>query len=363
MNQRPIILWLLLAVGLAFWLCAFRDKPFRTLVEAEVMPASSLSLSGVQPRTLNPIKSAGVIPNSKKSRDIQAELRNVQIEVPTDLSRAKQHCLIRRWVETDAAAAALWVEQMPLGAARTDLLLALARIWSDLDFTAASRWARGLGHPADQESAIASVAYETVRASPLAALQLAEELPHTSARDALFHHAARQWAEQDGAQATEWANQLGDQALRASLLGDIAVAWSNSDPAAAATMAMEAVPPGRLQDNAVVGIVQRWAQQDAAQAAAWVELFPDGAMRDASVENLVRLWTEEGWEAPAQWLASLRDGPLRDSAVEFFVRDIALLEPTAALAWAGTISEVSRRERSSALVTAKLSLSTADHPQ
>ena len=356
MKLQARISWTLSILGMfvcAAGIAASRStRVFRTT--RNLSPVSGNSW--IPSSALRPIGSPAPYSASKISSDIQEELQALITQFPTDVSRARQDQLINSWVGKDAAAAALFVEQMPVGSFRTDSLLSLARSWSNLDFAAASQWARQLSHPDDRVNAITSMVYEAAGHSPMAALRLAEELPRDSARDALFHYAARQWAAQDGAQAGDWASRLGDTKLRTSLLGDIAVSWSDSDPVAALSMAMDAIPSGRVHDDTVVGIVQRWTQQDATQAAEWVERFPEGAVRDAAVENLVRLWTETEWEGPARWLGGLRAGPLRDCAVESFVRGVAPLEPAVALAWAATISDTSRRERSSELAMGKVRL-------
>lgn len=74
-------------------------------------------------------------------------------------------------------------------------------------------------------------------------------------------------------------------------LREIAIVWSASAPVDAATWALNELPPGRLLDDTVVSIVQRWAQRDMDGATAWVEQFPEGALRAAAVENLLAQWS------------------------------------------------------------------------
>jgi hypothetical protein len=64
-----------------------------------------------------------------------------------------------------------------------------------------------------------------------------------------------------------------------------------SAPVDAATWALKELPPGRLLDDTVVSIVQRWAQRDMDGATAWVKQFPEGALRAAAVENLLAQWS------------------------------------------------------------------------
>ena len=196
-----------------------------------------------------------------------------------------------------------------------------------------------------------SVAYEAARSEPLAALQLAVQLPPATTRDELIRHATRQWASLDASDASQWAEQLEDAPLRAQVLADIVAIQAESNPEAAANLALTAIPAGRGQDDALVGIVQQWSQQDPSQTASWVALFPEGILRDTAVENLMRQWMQQEPSAPAPWLNALPAGPLRDAALETFVREIAAVDAEAARAWAETIGESTRRTRSQQVVS------------
>jgi hypothetical protein len=94
-----------------------------------------------------------------------------------------------------------------------------------------------------------------------------------------------------------------DEPLRQTVLASELVAWSETEPANAATRAVKTLPAGRMLDDTLVSIVQRWAQTDARAAAAWVERFPEGSLRAAAVENLLSQWRQTDPDAAAQWLS------------------------------------------------------------
>jgi hypothetical protein len=155
----------------------------------------------------------------------------------------------------------------------------------------------------------------------------------------------RQWAEEDPRVARDWALQVEDSPLRMELLRDVSVIFAATSPWEAAALAVDVLPAGRPQEDAVIGIVQTWTQTDAPQAAAWVSEFPEGVLAESAVQELVKVWTQGDRVAAARWLDSLPAGILRDTGVETYIRLIATGEPQAALAWADTISESTRRQR------------------
>ena len=54
-------------------------------------------------------------------------------------------------------------------------------------------------------------------------------------------------------------------------------------------MAIEELEPGRLRDDAIVSVAQRWTQQEPAETAAWLTTLEEGDLRSEAVHNLVKL--------------------------------------------------------------------------
>ena len=194
--------------------------------------------------------------------------------------------LLRRWAETEVRAAAAWAEQLPADKARAAALSEVAVEWANADLKSAAEWAQQLPEPSEQQAALLSLANEAVRTAPMAALRLAVELPADANRDETIRRAAMEWAEQDGPGATAWAKQIADVALREKVMAAEAVAWAEVAPEAAATFAVGSLPAGRLLEDTVISITQRWAQQQPDAATAWVEQFPPGKLKLTAFENV-----------------------------------------------------------------------------
>jgi hypothetical protein len=212
------------------------------------------------------------------------------------------HRLVRRWARTDGGAAAVWAGQLPVGTARDLALSTVAIEWAGADLKAAAAWAEQLSTATEQQTLLLAISNEAVRSNPMEALRLVVGLPAEAERDDVIRRATAEWALQDAAGAVGWAKQIGDETLRSQVLAAAATAWSDSAPESAAVLVVQTLPSGRLREDTVVSIVQRWAQQQPLEAAAWVELFPVGALRDAAVENLSAQWALQDAASARDWL-------------------------------------------------------------
>jgi hypothetical protein len=209
--------------------------------------------------------------------------------------------LLRRWAAGDGGAAAAWAEQLPAGPARENALSSVAIEWANADLKSAAAWARQLPDKLESHAALLAVANEAVRTEPLAALRLVVNLPADAGRDDLIHRAAMDWTTQDADAAVTWTETIPDDALRVQVLSDEAVALAQQNPVMAATVAVEKLPAGQLQEGAVISIIERWAQRDPEAAAEWVAQFPASPLRATAIENLMRQWSQIDAESAEQW--------------------------------------------------------------
>ncbi|MGN6552907.1 MAG: hypothetical protein ACTHLW_04210 [Verrucomicrobiota bacterium] len=197
----------------------------------------------------------------------------------------KRH-LITRWAESEPVAAAAWAEKLPLDQERMEMLSDVATAWANQDLAAAAEWVQQWPDPNERQAGLTTVAYEAAREQPVEALRLATTLAAGRSRDDLIVRAAAQWASSAPESAAQWAQKIPDSNLSRRLLASIAAEWGNRDPVAAATFALRALPPGRNQDDAVMGIVLRWMQENPLSAEEWVRQFPEGKLRRTALSAI-----------------------------------------------------------------------------
>ncbi len=239
--------------------------------------------------------------NQPAVTDIQSTLDELlrlgQSELVDDLSQR----LLHRWAVSDGHAAAAWAEQLPAGPMRETALSEVAIDWANSSLSDAATWAHQLTSAPERAATMLAVANEAVRSDPVQALSLAAEMSANPQRDQLIRHAAMEWAVQDGDAAAKWARQITNPSLRDQVLADVATAWSDHDPISAAGLAVAEIPPGQAQSDAVVGIIERWAQQQPEQAADWVEKFPASELKPTAVANVATMWSLSDPDKAKQW--------------------------------------------------------------
>jgi len=212
--------------------------------------------------------------------------------------------LLRFWAESNPQDLAASINNLPVGNQRQSALDALAITWANGQLTNAICWGQLLKAEGERNRALAAVANEAVCTGPMTALQLAVNLPADSQSDELIRRAAMEWASGDATNALAWAEQIPDGPLRATVLASESVAWAEKNPSASANLVVKELPAGRLQDDTVVSIMERWAQQQPEMAAAWVAQIPAGSLRTAAIENLIRQWSQKDEAATKQWQAA-----------------------------------------------------------
>lgn len=220
------------------------------------------------------------------TRDLPTALDLVLGSTVTASSGELKRDLITRWAESEPAAAAAWAEKLPLDRERAEIFSDVAIAWANQDLAAAAEWVQQWPDPNERQAGLTTVAYEAAREQPVEALRLATTLAAGRSRDDLIVRAAAQWASSAPESAAQWAQKIPDSNLSRRLLASIAAEWGNRDPVAAATFALRALPPGKNQDDAIMGIVLRWMQENPLSAEEWVRQFPEGKLRQTALSAI-----------------------------------------------------------------------------
>lgn len=154
----------------------------------------------------------------------------------------------------------------------------------------------------------------------------------------------RRWGSVEPRSAGAWIASLGDESLRSQFSLSLAVVWAGSDPVSAAQFAMESIQDVKVQSDALVSIVQRWAQQTPEAAARWVEEFPESGLRGDAVANLVQIWAQHDVFQTGEWLRTLPLDAARDEGARAFAETLVHRYPQLAADWAVTIQDATHRQ-------------------
>jgi len=244
--------------------------------------------------------------------------RDLQSLSPAELRGDPGRLLMRQWGKVSPRNAVTWAGNLSDPPLRDEMIAAASLGWAESDLDEALDWVLTLPQGEARNKLLIKLGHELVRTNPEDVINLAEALPQTLERDHMMTRAAAEWAVTNGSAALTWARQVAEPDLREQTLASVAVALSEQDPEAAANVVTNELTPGRLQDDAVVSIVQRWVQNKPEGAAAWVSNFSDGPLVNASVEHLVKIWSLTDAPQVQKWILRLPAGFLREQAFSVY---------------------------------------------
>lgn len=219
---------------------------------------------------------------------------------------------LSRLAESNPDDALTWIQKLPPGFMRSDVLNGFISGWARTDPTAAIAWASDL---VDSDPA----AEEALSGVPLGMLTAA----------------VKEWASSDSGAAAGWIRKQPDNLAKA-LAGAASENLAKHDLETARQFAEE----GMVEERDLTSIVRAWPEDSLDDAAAWLTSLSPSALK-AAVEVLVVRWVPHDPGAASAWVSRLEDGEERDlaamSLVDGLVRSSALSDFPAALAWAQAI--------------------------
>jgi len=161
-------------------------------------------------------------------------------------------------------------------------LMSRLRDWAATDPEGALAWVQAMTPGDERDDALQAVCFGAARKDPAHALEMAQALQEP---DAVIENLVQQWAGSDLPSALVWANNLPAGSQRDQLFQRAAFVLSQSDPVNAAGLILEQIPPGPVQDEAVMAVVHQWGNQNLVAAADWVKNFPD-PLRERALQEL-----------------------------------------------------------------------------
>jgi hypothetical protein len=180
-------------------------------------------------------------------RDLHAAAETVvNLEPWAPLKEAALNRTAREWGRVDPDRALLWAKELPDSQPRSQCVLMICSAVAESDRERAVLLAETAGDLLDL-SAMSSLVAGWVADSP---------------------KKAGEWIERRSPEERDRFWNLGVQVL------------AGQSPEKAATLAVERMSPGPLQDEAVISALHQWVLKDRKAAAEWVGLFPEGPFRE-----------------------------------------------------------------------------------
>lgn len=276
--------------------------------------------------------------------DTAEAIEFLNAQEPSEMLLELGTLFMRRLAEKNPGSAAQMALQLK-EPNRTNALNGVAIGWANQQLDEAIAWAKELPDGESKRSIQRSIAYEAARSDPMKAINLVASQPSSSARDLVLIQSVAQWATTDPAAAANWAFQIEEPSLKYGVIGMVATTLAQTNPIAASNLALQSLPAGKIMDDAITSIVQRWTQIDPKAAAEWVTRFPNGDLRNAAIANLVKLWVDQNPEPAGTWLNTLTLRTGWDIGAGAYAEQLSPTLPAEAMHWAESISDEAVRTR------------------
>lgn len=166
-------------------------------------------------------------------------------------------------------------------------LLRELRAWAAKDADAALAAAMKLPAGDNRNEALAAVCFGLAEIDPAAAVKTAKSLHLDDQPGAVLENLIQQWATSDTSSALDWANSQPAGTQRDGLTMRIAYVMSQSDPSAAANLVLSQIMPGSTQDEAIMTVLNQWANQNLTAAANWSKALSTGPLQERALNELV----------------------------------------------------------------------------
>jgi len=194
--------------------------------------------------------------------------------------------LLPALVRDNPTMAAQLADSLDKGSLRDDAMLCVARSWTVLDRQAAENWATQLPDSNDRDAMLTSVCFQVAEKDPRQAVIMAAQHNLENLPGSVMENLTQQWAARDFSGALSWIGEFPAGEQRDNMYARLALVQAQTSPMAAAQMVVQQIPPGPIQDEAAMSVVNQWATRDLAGATAWVKQFPPGPLRERAEREL-----------------------------------------------------------------------------
>lgn len=190
----------------------------------------------------------------------------------------------------DPRVAGYLAENWDLGPVREELLRQVAGEWTKQNPAQAIEWAANLKDTSERTDALGNACIQISQSNPAQAVATAERFG-VGKNDGILDNATQLWASQDPSAALGWAQGQPPGEQRDRLMTRIVFVEAQTAPSEAARFVSEEIPPGPMQDEAIISVLHQWGLRDSAGASAWVSNFAESPLRERAINELAAVAT------------------------------------------------------------------------
>ncbi len=232
------------------------------------------------------------------------EAWNWALENPGDdtFSSARLNLLMRRIAQTDSLLAFSYAAAIPDEALRIDAIKSVSSVLVDND------------HRAE-------------------AIVLVENLPNGLPRSLAIAHLAQGWSRYEPEMAAAWVKGLEDESALLQAAPAVARMWSALDPSRSADWAFD-LPAGNTRRESIRSVIERWLEDAGPnEAAQWLNQNPAHIDLDNAFQKVGFAMMEIDPSAAITWAESITDINLRNVTARLIAARWSQIDPQAAQAY------------------------------
>jgi hypothetical protein len=194
-----------------------------------------------------------------------------------------------QWANTNRESALQWL------AGREDVTsfqaATVTRDWMKKDGEQLRDYVNQLPAGKWRDQLLGAMAQETLYGfKPEVGFALSKEMASGDEQMRLLQDAALKWSEDSASAVVEQLNQIPDAAVQARIIPYVAIGHATRYPAAAADWLLQTLNPGADLDLGLAGVFQVWLdREDVSIATDWVEATPERT-RDQARQILARVF-------------------------------------------------------------------------
>ena len=182
--------------------------------------------------------------------------------------------LLPAWAARAPREALDYADSLPDGPLRESILHRIIQTWGEKDSTAALDWISKRVNAGERHSFAMAVCQQIARTDPVSAIAAAERTGVVRDNPDFIPYLVEVWADKDAPSALSWVRAQPEGEIRNEYMSKVVFKMAQGAKYdSAVKLALDEIPAGVQQDDALITIVNQWAQKDLESATVWVETF------------------------------------------------------------------------------------------
>ncbi len=216
--------------------------------------------------------------------------------------------------------------------------------WFEHDSDQALSWLQNMPPGTKRDQVLQSSSYYLARNDIDLAIQLSGEISDRNNQNNFLNNVASQWASQDPHSALAWFGSLTDESTKEAVAQSLVRSVAEVDLQSAITFVTNLPANSKITAEAFPQLVDGVARHDVQQALSLANQAPSDELKEDSLARVMQQWTRNDPYAASHYLDNMSPGSAKDKAIRSFTLQIRDDDPEAAAIWGDAIQDEGQRK-------------------